>query len=39
MPGRGRSFDLLAFVHFVSDLVHDVVAYHRERWDGSGYPW
>ena len=24
---------LLAFVPFVSDLVHDVVAYHHERWD------
>ena len=30
---------LLAFIPFVSDLAHDVVAYHHERWNGSGYPW
>ena len=30
---------LLSFIPFVSDLAHDVVAYHHERWNGSGYPW
>lgn len=30
---------LLSRFPFVSDLAHDVVAYHHERWDGTGYPW
>jgi PAS domain S-box-containing protein len=30
---------LLSYVPFVSDLAHEVVAYHHERWDGTGYPW
>jgi PAS domain S-box-containing protein len=30
---------LLSFIPFLSDLAHDVIAYHHEHWDGSGYLW
>ena len=30
---------LLTRFPFLSEVAHDVVAYHHERWNGSGYPW
>ena len=30
---------LLSYIPFLSEVVHDVVAYHHEYWDGTGYPW
>jgi HD-GYP domain-containing protein (c-di-GMP phosphodiesterase class II) len=30
---------LISYIPFVSDVVHDVVAFHHERWDGTGSPW
>jgi PAS domain S-box-containing protein len=30
---------LLSFIPLLSDLAHDVIAYHHEYWDGTGYPW
>ena len=30
---------LVSSIPFLSELAHDVIAYHHERWDGDGYPW
>ena len=46
-PGEARTLQmhttlgehLLSLIPFLSNVAHDVVAYHHERWDGLGYPW
>jgi PAS domain S-box-containing protein len=46
-PGELRSIQmhttlgehLLSYIPLLSDVARDVVAYHHERWDGTGYPW
>jgi HD-GYP domain-containing protein (c-di-GMP phosphodiesterase class II) len=30
---------LLSTIPFLSEVAHDVIAYHHEHWDGTGYPW
>jgi PAS domain S-box-containing protein len=30
---------LISYIPFLSNLVHDVVAFHHEHFDGQGYPW